>query len=183
MAQQTKTWAKVYKELEETMRKWEVSDFEVIAQLQGRQATQISWNPEARAVTVIYTREMPYGPHVIQITMRKYERTLDNLDAIQKAVEHIRLAEARELNELVALMYRQIYPQVHAAPPPAATPDHIPAYYKVLGVLPDAPMTVVEAAYKAQIRAHHPDVGGSTAKAQTIIAAMEKIRSERKVAV
>jgi hypothetical protein len=183
VAQQTRTWVKVYKDLEETMRKWEVSDFEVIAKYQGRQATQDCWNPEDRAVTLIWTRDTTVGPRDVQITMRKFQRTLDNLEAIQKAVEHLRLAEAREVNELVALMYRQIYPQAPVAPPSSAPSGHIPVYYRVLGVLPDAPMVVIEAAYKAQIRAHHPDLGGSTAKAQAINAAMEKIRNERKVTV
>ena len=41
-------------------------------------------------------------------------------------------------------------------------------YYKVLGVSPGAPAEVIKAAYRALMKIHHPDAGGSTKKAQEI---------------
>jgi hypothetical protein len=51
--------------------------------------------------------------------------------------------------------------------------------YQALGVLPSAPRTVIEAAYRALARDAHPDVGGSEARMQALNAAMAAIRKER----
>jgi hypothetical protein len=51
--------------------------------------------------------------------------------------------------------------------------------YMTLGVLPSAPRTVVEAAYRALAKDAHPDVGGSEARMQALNAAMTAIRKER----
>lgn len=58
-------------------------------------------------------------------------------------------------------------------------------YYKVLGVRPGAPAEVIKAAYRALMKIHHPDVGGSKERAQEIeeayrqlAAALEPARSQ-----
>lgn len=50
-------------------------------------------------------------------------------------------------------------------------------YYKVLGVSPGAPAEVIKAAYRALMKIHHPDAGGSTKKAQEIEEAYRNISS------
>jgi curved DNA-binding protein CbpA len=55
----------------------------------------------------------------------------------------------------------------------------LPKAYVTLGVLPSAPRTVIEAAYRALAKGAHPDVGGSEARMQALNAAMATIRKER----
>lgn len=48
-------------------------------------------------------------------------------------------------------------------------------YYKVLGVSPGAPKEVIKAAYRAQMKKHHPDVGGDSEKAKEIEEAYRRL--------
>lgn len=180
MATKTKTWASVYSALEDTFRKWDGGRFTITAQYQGRQATKVCYTQEERAVTLIFHRWIDGKHRPVQLTVRTHQRTLDNLEVIQKAVEHMRMAEVRGIRDPIVLLYRQLYPQTttHAPPPPRSAPN-VPAHYKTLGVLPDAPIEVVRAAHKALMLKHHPDKGGSTARAQAINAAMDAISRER----
>jgi hypothetical protein len=58
----------------------------------------------------------------------------------------------------------------------AASGDHA-----MLGVLPDAPLEVIDAAYRALAKKHHPDRGtGDTEKMQEINAAYARIRRENR---
>jgi hypothetical protein len=56
--------------------------------------------------------------------------------------------------------------------------SHAPPHYAQLHLQPDAPPEVVQAAYKALVRLHHPDTGGNTRTMQEINRAMGKIRQE-----
>ena len=51
--------------------------------------------------------------------------------------------------------------------------------YRVLQVIPDAEPEVIQAAYRALARKHHPDVGGSELEMATLNAAWETLRDER----
>lgn len=51
--------------------------------------------------------------------------------------------------------------------------------YEVLGVTKNAPDAVVEAAYRALVKQHHPDHGGSSEKFHKIKEAYETIESDR----
>ena len=51
--------------------------------------------------------------------------------------------------------------------------------YRVLQVLPDAEPEVIQAAYRALARKHHPDMGGSQLEMATLNAAWETLRDER----
>ena len=53
--------------------------------------------------------------------------------------------------------------------------------YDVLGVRRDAPMEVIEAAYRAMTKLHHPDMHGyqATGRMATVNAAMDTIRRDR----
>ncbi len=58
-------------------------------------------------------------------------------------------------------------------------PSSAPSPYAILGVMPDAPWEVIQAAWKAQCVKHHPDRGGSEERMKVINEAMEAIRKER----
>ena len=51
--------------------------------------------------------------------------------------------------------------------------------YRVLQVVPDAEPEVIQAAYRALVRKHHPDVGGSEVQMAMLNAAWETLRDER----
>lgn len=62
---------------------------------------------------------------------------------------------------------------------PGDAVDPIPEPYRVLGVLPDAPRWVVEAAYRAWAKELHPDHGGDVKAIQAVNAAVAAIRKVR----
>lgn len=75
-------------------------------------------------------------------------------------------------------MAKSLFPQfLDTRPPPP--PPSIPEHYQTLQLLPGCSMEVAEAAYRALVKKHHPDVGGSVDTMQRINAAMDRIRSER----
>lgn len=51
--------------------------------------------------------------------------------------------------------------------------------YEVLGIRPDTPIEVAEAAWKALSRTHHPDANGSEAGQIELNAAIEKVRVDK----
>jgi hypothetical protein len=64
-------------------------------------------------------------------------------------------------------------------PPPPPPPPQGPDPYAVLGVTEGAPDEVVKAAYKAQARRCHADLGGDDKRMKEINAAYEEIRRSR----
>jgi len=65
--------------------------------------------------------------------------------------------------------------------PPRAEPRGDPGDpYGMLGVTRQAPRVVVEAAYRALVKARHPDVGGSEERMKAVNGAMEAIRRQRR---
>jgi hypothetical protein len=51
--------------------------------------------------------------------------------------------------------------------------------YEVLGVRPDAPMSVIKASYRALSNAAHPDKGGSEGQMKELNDALEQVQKER----
>lgn len=193
MATKQKTWKQLHTELGESMRKWGISTWEITPQLTGGLPRRPSIDPNERAVTLTFRlwwdgSDMGSGTRAVKLTMRAGLRPIDNLEALVKAVEHLRLAEYRGITKLLVFAYRQLDPATpQQAPPPPPPPPRvppqarpaIPEHYKRLGVLPDAPLEVAEAAYKALARRAHPDAGGSTIDMQQLNAAIERIRKEK----
>jgi len=54
-----------------------------------------------------------------------------------------------------------------------------PDPYEVLGIRPDAPLDVAEAAYRARAKKAHPDAGGRDDEMRELNAAIESIRAKR----
>lgn len=65
------------------------------------------------------------------------------------------------------------------SPQPPPSYPNTPSPYAVLGVMENAPDEVVKAAYKAQARRHHADLGGNDQRMKEINAAYEEIRRGR----
>jgi hypothetical protein len=65
------------------------------------------------------------------------------------------------------------------SPPPPPSYPSTPSPYAVLGVIENAPDEVVKAAYKAQARRYHADLGGDDQRMKQVNAAYEEIRRAR----
>jgi DnaJ-domain-containing protein 1 len=74
-----------------------------------------------------------------------------NLRVLFLAIEALRLNDVRGIADVVREAYLALPAPVRARDP-----------FEVLGVRPDAPRAVIEAAYKELAKAAHPDHGGST---------------------
>jgi hypothetical protein len=61
--------------------------------------------------------------------------------------------------------------------------DAAPTHYDILGVNPKAPQEVIQAAYKALSRIHHPDAGGSTLEMKRINQAYTALKDPKKRAI
>lgn len=163
-----KTWAQTRTELEATMDKWGVRDWRVHCKLDGRSATKEYQTTAERTVELSYVK----NGREIRLRMDTQPRAVDNFRVLYLAVEAMRMNEARGIAEVMASAYSQALATAGSAPQSTGP-------YAVLGVRPDASWEVIEAAYRAKVRANHPDTGGSTAALQTINAAMDAIRKAK----
>lgn len=138
---------------------------------QDRELVQ-TWDYSSVAVKLV--QRGTNGDTTRELEMRKYGSAADNFRALYNCLEDLRMFEQRGLSDLAAQFYRpQLPPPAAASAPLAQTP------YGVLGVAPDAPMDVIEAAYRAQAKRLHPDTGGSTEQFQRLNEAIAAIRKER----
>jgi DnaJ-domain-containing protein 1 len=166
-----KSWNDTLSELSDTMDKWGIEQWNVIkprgARLTGFVAASSYQSLEDRTVTLRYTK----NGREVALAMGKQNRAVDNLRVLYLAAEAMRLNEKRGIAEVV----QQAYAQLQA-------PEHpvIRDPYELLGVRPDAPLDVIEAAFRARMKAVHPDTGGSDQQAKQLTAAIEQLRRERK---
>jgi len=190
MATAEKTWTQIEDEIQETFRKWRVWKYEIISPfakmkaVERRKAMRIGQTSEQRQVTIRFEwlDSTTLKARPIQLTMVRKDTALANLESLAKAIEQIRMAEVRGVSNLVMKLYRQMYPepakqQVPPPPPPPKEPPLSSGPYGVLHLTNDAPLEIAEAAYRAAIRQHHPDVGGSHEAAKRLNAAIEQIRT------
>lgn len=183
----TKTYAQLTEEISETIRKWGRSHFVVENDLAPRSRTKKNQTPQEREVRLIF----PFWVNnrhfkEIRLHVRREATATENLALIAQALEMARLAEVREVDELLALLYRQIKPapvppkQAQPQPEPKPPqPPQVPPHYALLHLSPDAPLEIAEAVYRTMVKKHHPDLGGSTETMQRLNAAIERIRKER----
>lgn len=173
-----KTWARILDDIEESMRKWSVPrGWRVETILAPRSSTKQNQTAQERTVTLHWRRrEKDYT-----ITMSNQSRAVDNLLVIWLILETLRLNDARGYAQQIADVYRQEFPALpapgqsgQAAPTQASTSPYV-----VLFVREDAPLAVCDAAYRALMKAAHPDSGGDTTQAARLNAAITAIRKER----
>lgn len=160
-----KSWNETLRDLEETMRKWNVGVWDVSYPKGARSISYAEQPVDERKVLLKYTR----NNREIVLTMDRQGRAVDNLRVLYLAVEAMRMNEARGIADVLQDAYAQLQ---------APTTQRDP--YEVLGVRTDAPLAVVEAAYRARVKDVHPDIGGPEGAVKELTAAIEQIRRERK---
>jgi hypothetical protein len=159
-----KTWAETERALRETFRKWGVAHFEILSSLRGVQAQR--WNQSKAEAEVAVNFLHPDSGANIPVASRDQDRAVDNFRVVYLALEAIRMNEARGIAEVVRDAYMAL---------PAPVRERDP--YEVLGVRPDAPLAIAEAAYREATKTAHPDKGGSNEAMAELNAAIEKVRS------
>lgn len=181
----TKTYSQLLDEIGETFRKWGRSRFVVENDLAPRSRTKKNQTPQEREVRLMFPFWVD-GRHFreVRLHVRREATATENLALIAQALEMARMAEVREVDELLALLYRQIRPAsaLPKQPQPEPKPPQqaqIPPHYALLHLSPDAPLEIAEAVYRALVKKHHPDLGGNTETMQRLNAAIERIRKER----
>lgn len=179
MPTKEKTWTQIEGEIADTFRKWQRMPPTLTYQVQKRSAAKRIQTKEERTVAIEFSLWRGGQLRKVKLVMGRHDRAIENLEAIAKAVEHMRMAEVRKVTDLVVLMYQQLYPVAAPTPPPPPPGVGSSGPYAVLHVASTAPLAVCEAAYRALAKLAHPDQGGSTQTMQRLNAAIETIRKEK----
>ena len=108
----------------------------------------------------------------------KFRRLAQNIRAIALTMERLRLVDEIGAYSLVAAVEG-----ARALPPPdRATASLIDdggrPWHEVLQVMPNAPLAIAEAAYRALARTAHADAGGNDQMMTRLNAAIEAARKE-----
>lgn len=164
--QTDKTWAETERAIRDTFRKWGVQHFEILAGLRGVQAQR--WNQRKDEAEVAVNFQHPVTGARVPVHSSEQARAVDNLRVCYLALEAPRLNELRGIADVVREAYLALPPAVRERDP-----------YEVLGVRPDAPLAVIEQAYKTLARLNHPDHGGSEEIMREINQAWDRIRTEQ----
>lgn len=158
-----KSWSATSRDIDQTMRLWGVREWDTNYPRGAR--SEANYQSEVdRTVTLRYIKD----DREVVLSMSKQNRAVDNLRVLYLAVEAMRMNEKRGLGEVIQEAYLQL-----AGPEPDMDP------HELLGIRPDAPLEVAEAAWKAKMRTAHPDAGGSEEQVKKLNAAIEAIRKER----
>ena len=110
--------------------------------------------PEDQSIAVYFQ----LGTRRLVIACDRFLRAEENMRSIALALDAMRQLERHG----GGVMMERAFAGFAALPPPSsatAAPER--PWHTVLGVAPNAPREVIEAAYKALARTTHPDVGGS----------------------
>lgn len=158
-------WVTCRDRLLEVIAKWQkryrAQDVTIECPAQPRYTARFG-NPADRAVSVTFSA----GQHVNRtVTVDRFERPVDNLWALAVGLDDVRLNELRGLDDVARQVYRML---------PA--PERVRDPYEVLGVRPDAPVEVIDAAYRARAKQLHPDAGGSTEAMAELNQAYEAVK-------
>lgn len=180
---QQKTWSQLTKELSQLMIRWPaVVTYNLENDSPPRQhgkAWQTKEHREVRLEMKMYRGDQP-GVATVTLAVSKWNNACENLAAVIKTLEELRLFDVRDHAKIAAVVLRQRFPATAPAAAPPPPPRTIPAHYAALHLQPDAPLEVAEAAYRALARRHHPDAGGDTVTMQRLNAAIELIREEKR---
>ena len=160
MSNFSSTWAKTMADLEDTFRKWGVNDWQTRPM---REVSKRSHWPTSEAMVEL--RFMKDGSPII-LECGSHAYLADNLRVLYYAAEAMRMNEQRGLGDIMKTAYAQIAAPVRERDP-----------YETLGVRPDSPIEVAEAAYRALAKSAHPDAGGSPEQMAALNSAIEKVRN------
>lgn len=165
-----KPWAECLNLLSDVFAKWKVRDWgwfcpaSDIATGRGRTHwANVAAAPETRAVTVRFNHPRD-GER--RVTVDRFAYPVDNLWAIWKGLDAIRLNELRGLDDVAREFYQ-------ALPAPARERDP----WEVLGLRPDADLDAIEAVYRAKSKRLHPDAGGNAEAFKELQRAYERVKA------
>ena len=165
-----KPWGEVVDSLKAIFESWGV----------GPEDYHIDHNPEMerRELSLDWWRGEPwarvrYRPptapqSMVEMQLGSQSTAAKNLNSIAITLEAIRMQERRGLGGIAAAHYLAI-----SAPLTARDP------YEVLGVRPDAPLEVVEAAWRQLAKGAHPDKGGTEEAMTELNDALEAVKMAR----
>lgn len=159
------TWARTASDIRDEFRRWGVGDFEVLCAARGAMAERRGLARTDREVVVRF--EHPDGREIV-LRKADWDRPVDNFRQLYFGVRAMRDLWKRGLEDVMTAAYLQL-----------AAPAHHRDPYEVLGVRPDAPLEVVEIAYKGLAKLRHPDKGGSAEAMAELNGAYERIKTER----
>lgn len=128
-----------------------VSDYDLPMQRNGQREAEVTFLLRGNKVPVRVSKWDDFGT---------------NLRCCYLIIRDMRLGEARGLTEAIREAYLQL-----PAPPKERDP------WEVLGVRPDSPVAVVEAAYRALAKEAHPDTGGDNARMKELNEALERVKA------
>lgn len=187
----TKTWSQLEGEIRETFRKWGLLAPTLECALSKQAATKRNQTERQRGVLLRFIHYIGTERKEIKLGVSRYDRAIDNLAYIAKAVEQLRLVEMRGQTEAFIILLWQLhpgkFPQRRQQPESSSTfKVHFSTGgarpsgpYAVLHIAGDAPLEVAEAAYRALAKTAHPDHGGTLDQMKSLNAAIEQIRKER----
>lgn len=155
------SWDTTMKELATCFERWGVSQW----QIRPMRPRRHGYGDAAadRMVMVDYERQ----GRIVHLSMGKHSEDRQNLRVLYLAIEALRMNEVRGLDDVVADAYAQL------AAPKSMSRDP----YEVLGVRPDAPLEIAEAAYRQLAKSAHPDAGGSDERMKELNEAIMAVRS------
>ena len=160
-------WAETQRDIRDTFGRWGVRDWSIESPAQKRgDYERRTLPPEQRLVRLSFHH--PKG-HQIALESAAQDTPAGNLRVLYLAVEGLRKNEVRGLADVMTAAYLQLAP-------PEGSIQRDP--YEVLGVRPDSPPEVVEAAYRALARIRHPDAGGTAEEMAELNRAHDALRGE-----
>jgi len=163
------SWAKCMGLLGEVFDRWKVGEWtwKCPASNTGVGRGRTHWSmfafqPHEAQVTVEFKHPKD---GVRSVTVSRFQYPVNNLWALWKGLDAIRLNELRGLDDVAREFYAAL---------PAPRRERDP--WEVLGVRPDADEDVIDASYRAKAKRLHPDAGGSEAAFKELQAAYEAVK-------
>lgn len=165
-----KTWAQTRDDIAECIAQWSryastAIHWSLDCLAPPSQAKSATLPTDQRAVTVTFTH--PRTGRRVQIRADDQRRPVDNARKAYLILEDLRMIERRGFAEQMASAWLQI-----EGPAGARARDP----YEVLGVRADSPPEVIEGAYRALAKRHHPDAGGDADTFKAIQGAYQQIK-------
>lgn len=114
--------------------------------------------------------EKKFG-YQVQFERVEVEDALAKLEVTQEELAEMRQELEASRGEVAFLMDFVQRLREEREQAPFTHPD-----FSTLHLLPDAPIEVIDAVYKALVKLHHPDRGGDTRRMQAVNAAVDSVR-------
>lgn len=153
----SKTPDETRRDIRDVFRKWGIEHFDIIPPSKDLVNARVEWW---------------IGQRKHEISCSRFYNYRQNLRAVYGILHALRLAAERGIMEELARAATAMLPPGSIKRPP----------HEVLGIAPDAPFAVAEAAYRVLAKDCHPDAGGTDEQMQELNEAIEALRLTRKEA-